>query len=254
MKPLLKRTLRRAGLLGLTGKVFWYSRLIRRKLTREDQQILRNYFAANTSRKLHLGAGNNRLPGWLNTDIDVGLAKDKIYLDASKPFPFNDNVFDFVFSEHMIEHISYEHGVFMLRESYRVLKPNGRIRLSTPDLAFLIDLYTPAKSALQISYIKWATDDSIPYAPFDADTFVINNYMRNWGHQFIYDEKILTHALQGAGFRDVCKYEIGASQCSALQSLENETRMPAGFLRLESLTLEAVKPSAATSPLRMEMH
>jgi predicted SAM-dependent methyltransferase len=244
MKSWLERLLRRAGLSGFVGKSFWYSRLMWRVLAKEEEQILEGYLARNPSRKLHIGAGDHRLQGWLNTDIDVGLAKDLIYLDATKRFPFDDNVFDIAFSEHVIEHISREQGVDMLYECHRVLKPGGQIRIATPDLAFLIDLYTPNKSALQISYIEWATDTSIPCAPFYADTFVINNYVRNWGHQFIYDEKVLTHALRRAGFTDIRRYEIGKSRCVELEDLENQARLPDGFLQLETLVLEATKPAS----------
>ena len=40
----------------------------------------------------------------------------------------------------MIEHLKYSDGQNMLKESFRVLKPKGKIRISTPDLQFLIDL------------------------------------------------------------------------------------------------------------------
>jgi len=49
----------------------------------------------------------------------------------SEPFPFNSDTFDVVFSKSVIEHL-FDPGNFM-RESYRVLKPGGRIILMTPD-------------------------------------------------------------------------------------------------------------------------
>jgi methyltransferase family protein len=42
--------------------------------------------------------------------------EDILHLDATKPFGLPDNSFDFVFSEHMIEHISYIDAMSMLRE------------------------------------------------------------------------------------------------------------------------------------------
>ena len=62
-------------------------------------------------------------------------------IDITKKFPFVSSTFDYVFSEHMIEHIKYQDGLKMLNESFRVLKPSGKIRISTPDLQFLLDLY-----------------------------------------------------------------------------------------------------------------
>jgi len=74
---------------------------------------------------------------------------------------------------------------------------------------------------------------------------VINNYVRDWGHQFIYDDRTLRFALEGAGFAQLERRLLNDSSDPTLRGLENTERMPEGFLQLESLTLEAVKPMAA---------
>jgi predicted SAM-dependent methyltransferase len=129
----------------------------------------------------------------------------------------------------------------MLRECFRVMRPNGKIRISTPDLKFLIELYADDKSALQSAYIRWSTETFSPRAAGTTDTFVINNFVRNWGHNFIYDEKTLRGSLLDAGFQSVVKCALQESAASELRNLENEARAPPGFLRLETLTLEAQK-------------
>lgn len=141
----------------------------------------------------------------------------------------------------MIEHVSYSNGLSMLMECHRVLKNNGKIRISTPNLQFLVDLYRPDKSELQKEYIKWATDNFFKDAPYYDDTFVINNFFQQWGHLFIYDEKTLQATLEKAGFTDIQRCELNESQNEHLKNLENEKRMPEGFLKLESLTLEGTK-------------
>lgn len=65
--------------------------------------------------------------------------------------------------------------------------------------------------------------------------------MRNWGHQFIYDEKTLSLTLRSAGFSDITRCELNASDDDALRGIENESRLPQGYLALESMTLEATK-------------
>jgi predicted SAM-dependent methyltransferase len=77
--------------------------------------------------------------GWLNTDYEPELPI-VMHLDASQRFPFREATFDYIFSEHVIEHISYWDGMKMLAECFRVLKGSGKVRISTPDLAFLVDL------------------------------------------------------------------------------------------------------------------
>jgi len=197
------------------------------------------------TKKLHLGCGSNVLPGWINTDFPPK-SDSIIELDATKRFPFEENYFDYVFSEHMIEHISFEDGLHMLKECYRTLKPGGKIRCSTPDLRFLIDLHTNPEKDINKRYINWAVDkfwNNSIYLP----GMVFNNFVRNWGHLFIYDKETLTQSLTQCGFVNITQWQVGESIDPDLKDLENEARrvkkgMPAGFLQLESMTFEGTKP------------
>jgi SAM-dependent methyltransferase len=102
-------------------------------------------------RGLHFGSGANVLAEWLNTDmVRLGdlegnlterdrLARvngDLYYLqhDATERFPLEDGSFDWIYSEHFIEHLSPEQGVEWLQEVRRLLRPGGHARITTPDL------------------------------------------------------------------------------------------------------------------------
>ncbi len=215
-------------------------RRFKRHFGRVDRKIIESYIAGRAICKLHIGCGENILSDWLNSDIFV--YSDRIlHLDATDTFPFPSETFDYIFSEHMIEHISYLNGLSMLNECHRVLRNNGKIRISTPDLQFLIDLYRDEKSELQREYIKWTTDNYIKSAPYYNDTFVINNFVRDWGHLFIYDEKTLRSSLEKAGFTEIVRCDLNESKDESFRNLENEKRMPKGFVKLESFTLEGTK-------------
>src|SRR5258706_5700451 len=121
-----------------------------------NRNLLGAYLNEHRTAKLHIGCGDNLLDGWLNTDLLAETA-NVLCCAVTEPFPFVNNQFDYIFSEHVIEHMPHSKGSLMLKECFRVLKPNGKIRISTPDLAFLIDLYNNQKSDLQESYIKWTT-------------------------------------------------------------------------------------------------
>jgi predicted SAM-dependent methyltransferase len=205
-----------------------------------DRQIISNYRKQNEIQKLHIGCGNNALNGWLNSNYYT-YAPNLIHIDATEPFPLGNDEFDYIFSEHMIEHISREDGLLMLNECFRVLKPHGKIRISTPNLSFLVELYKPDKSDLQLEYIKWATDTFIPHVGAHEDTYVINNFVRDWGHSFIYDEKTLRSSLEKAGFTNITKCKLNQSDSDVFRDLENESRLPAGFLKLETISLEGTK-------------
>jgi predicted SAM-dependent methyltransferase len=241
MKELIKKWLRAIHLEDFARDIKTVAFHLSRGFTGTDRRIIKDYFDNTQIRKLHIGCGGNILNGWLNSDY-LSRSSRIVYLDAAKTFPFKNGEFDYVFSEHMIEHVPYQQGLQMLFECLRVLKPKGKLRISTPDLSFLIDLYRSDKSELQMEFIKHAIDKHIEYAPYYEDTFVINNYMRAWGHKFIYDEKTLRYLLEKVGFVNIAKFNVCESQDEVLQNLENVLRKPAGLIGLESLVIEGMKP------------
>lgn len=66
------------------------------------------------------------------TDIDLSAYKNVSFLRCTvPPLPFEDNIFDFVVSFQVIEHIRED--VFFVREIHRVLKPGGQFIVTTPN-------------------------------------------------------------------------------------------------------------------------
>jgi predicted SAM-dependent methyltransferase len=183
-------------------------------------RAIRRYLAGTHTRKLHLGTSYSVLSGWLNTDV-IPVSKGVIYLDATRPFPFADNTFDYVFSEHMIEHIDHESGLLMLAECHRVLKPGGKVRIATPDIEILMGLHTRQKDAMQRRYIQWIADHCLSGIQDRDDVFVINNGFRNWGHAFLYDRDTLTASMSRQGFANLTIYKPGISEDPHLKGLES---------------------------------
>lgn len=216
-------------------------RRILRALAGVDARLIRAHFSAASVRKLHVGCGGHPLAGWLNSDLDPR-RWSTLRLDAARRFPLDDACLDYVYSEHLIEHLTLPQGRRFLAECRRVLKPGGRIRTATPDLAFLLDLLRPDKSALQQEYVRWAAATFLPGVEGADAPAVVNNFFRDWGHRFIYDEPTLRCELAAAGFAGVVRRELNASDDPNLRGLENESRMPAGFLALETMVLEAERP------------
>ncbi|HVG20322.1 MAG TPA: methyltransferase domain-containing protein [Blastocatellia bacterium] len=244
MKELIKRLIKNNDKAHVAAtSIFLRFRRLSRIVFPVDQMVIKKYMSTVQVRKLQIGSGTNFIQGWLNSDIDP--LKGMIKLDVTKTFPFNDSVFDYIYCEHMIEHFYYTEGVKILSECYRILKSNGKIRVATPDLPFLVELYRANKTELQKKYIEWSTDSFIPTAPFYADTYVINNYFRDWGHKFIYDEKVLRFAMKEVGFTNIIRCLLNESEDKELQGLEYVGRMPDGFLELETFILEGTKPVSA---------
>lgn len=97
--------------------------------------------------KVNLGSFSNMFHGWVNLDeLDLAaFAREHRYKfyphDCTKALPFEANSVDLMYSSHMIEHLTYPEGVFLLRECHRVMKPGATLRLMCPDAAKLAHLY-----------------------------------------------------------------------------------------------------------------
>jgi len=220
----------------------------RRGFGRNDRKVIDAYLLNESAPSLHLGAGNHELDGWLNSSL-YPVSSKSIHIDATRPFPFADDMFRYAFSNHMIEHLSYAAGERMLRECFRVLEPGGVLRVSTPDFAFLLRIYANPADPLIDRYIDWQLDwinrEDPRAAPTKAAIFVCNNFVRDWGHLFIYDRAILLHAMAEAGFVDIVDCASNESMHVKLCGIEHEERAPDGFVRLETMTLEGRKPLTA---------
>jgi predicted SAM-dependent methyltransferase len=85
--------------------------------------------------KLDICGGRNPLnPGeYLNVDV-VPLPKVDIVFDIRGRFPFEDGTIAEIFSAATLEHFRRHDQEHILREFFRVLRPGGILRVSTPDL------------------------------------------------------------------------------------------------------------------------
>lgn len=229
-------------LLGLGDPAHSYAihaHRLRRKILRSDERMRNDYLHKTTKPKLHIGGGWHRLDGWLNTDLE--LIPDVMRMDATQRFPFRDGTFQYVYTEHMIEHVPYKKGAYMLRECHRVLRDGGVIRVITPNLAAITGLYSSELSADQEKYLSWFCQTFVPQECPPNAASAINAMFRMWGHQFIYDEQTLADAMRAAGFSSVRRWSLGDTVHPVLQNMENKQRYPDGLLDFESMALEGLK-------------
>lgn len=199
---------------------------------------IEDYILHNEVRKLHIGCGTNLIEGWLNTDL-YPRNLNAVRLNAFKMSAIPNNSFDYIFSEHMIEHLTYQQGEIMLKECKRILKPNGKIRIATPNLQFLLNLMNPEKSKVQIDYIKFITQKDIK-SEIESDCFVLNNFFYNYTHRFIYDKNTLSNLLKNVGFNKINFYNPSNSLDPNLTNIEHHGHIIGKeFNELESMVVEA---------------
>lgn len=171
--------------------------------------------------KLHLGCGANILDGWLNVDLvktysfppEMQEIIPSIFImDATKTFPFPDNKFEYVYCEDFLEHFEQKDGLSIFAECFRVLKPGGVWRLSTPNLDWILE------------HLDFRTREKIDFGHW------------NWGHKLIYSEIYARSCLEAVGF-SVKKCKFRESEHDVFVDIDS--REDQEYL---NLILEATKP------------
>ena len=181
-------------------------------------------------KKLHLGCGPHIFPSWDNLDLEPG--PGGIVCDLSKGLPYPDASVDYIFSEHVIEHLTRDLALGMLQECRRVLKSDATIRIATPDMK------VAARDYLDGRITRWEHGGFRPQTPCQ----MINDSMRLWGHQFVYDWTELELLFNQAGFSNIMRMPYRVSDVVELNGLETR-----GFF--EDLILEATNSPRSELPL-----
>src|SRR3954453_22977774 len=78
---------------------------------------------------LDIGCGASKYPGSIGLDISADTAADVVHNLDDRPYPFDDDSFDQVLMQDVIEHV--EAPIAVMEELHRIFRPGGRIQLRT---------------------------------------------------------------------------------------------------------------------------
>jgi predicted SAM-dependent methyltransferase len=122
-------------------------------------------------------------------------------LDIGRPLPFEDGAVDWVYAEHLIEHVPLPTAIGWLAEVRRILAPGGVLRLTTPDLRAYVAGYLEqdgrgffAAHRRRLRMMRVG-----PPMP-ERRAFMMNQIFYLYGHRWIYDFDEIRYALGAAGF------------------------------------------------------
>lgn len=183
--------------------------------------------------------------------------------DLRKGIPWGDGVFDFVYHSHFLEHLYSEDALAMLKECYRVLKPNGVLRVVVPDLNKSIRKYNETwdrlvagdkeslemhQEAIREMYGQMVRQEatgireqSNRFALFLEKCLRSNPEKTGELHRWMYNEFTLSDLLEQAGFRQCVKRNERDSYDSDWSKFELDTNPDGSPYKQISLYIEAVK-------------
>ena len=140
------------------------------------------------TRKLHIG-GEHAHPDWEIFNIQKGPNVDHIG-DAKDLSRFEDETFDELYASHVVEHFDYNGQLLgVLKEWYRVLKPEGKLYISVPDMDVLCQLFRECKG--------WG-----PKASFEIMRVMFGGHIDQYDYHYVgFDYNILAAFLNQAKFQ-----------------------------------------------------
>lgn len=170
---------------------------------------------------LNLGCGFTRFDGWVNADYHTIMDlvryrrfRPDWFVDVTKQWKCRDDHWDGIFTEHVLEHLSYREAVICLRECHRTLKSDRWIRVCVPDLDKRI-----AYRSENLEFL------SLPEA--------ISDLTQHYNHRSVWNGDLMTALLEEIGFVSVCKVDFQAGTEQGLIK-DQETRMKDGSLYVEA--------------------
>lgn len=187
--------------------------------------------SAPQPRLLNFGCGPVTYEGWINADeyafkrtLREKRFRPEWRLDITRPWKCQNDYWDGIFTQHVLEHVPYSDAVFVLEECFRTLKPGCWIRVSVPGLKKYIDFY------------EGRNNDHF-FAPFSHRALAISFLTQMHFHKSAWDGELMTKVLTELGFQNAREVNYGEGTDRKLvkdQDVKAE----------ESLFVEAQKPSA----------
>lgn len=174
------------------------------------RQARKRFAALPQPLRLCLGSGRAPITGW--TNVDYYFPAD-IRMDLRYGIPVPDGSVEFIYSEHLVEHLTLTANMKLFRECRRVLSSNGRMRIATPDLAAIVHDYRS----------NWRRHEWVNWDEFrwiSSGTEMVNTAVREWGHVYMWDYDELSSRLGQAGFTKITRCAIGESDTEVLRGLE----------------------------------
>lgn len=202
--------------------------------------------------KVNLGSGPSGIDGWINYDwgvlpllsrfvkirsllikfgflsawYDVSWPKIKL-VDIRKKIPLKNNSVDYIYCSHVLEHFERWQALKVLKESYRVLKKGGVIRIAVPDIAKMVFLYENDSSfgGKEFCRLWWGFEKDV--RPKGLWGWLARKFIR--GHQWNYDVKEMSRLIKEAGFSKIKRRSFRKGRLPDLDRIEIEVHKKASM-------------------------
>ena len=135
--------------------------------------------------RLNIGCGIFYKPGYINIDNFDNSIGDET--SDAENLNYKENSVDLIESFHLIEHFDYINCKYVLSEWFRILKPNGKLIVETPDLVKSLKKFQNVDLETKKRTLNWI--------------FGIDN--QGMSHKTGFTFKLLKELLEEIGFNEI---------------------------------------------------
>ncbi|KAF3889675.1 MULTISPECIES: class I SAM-dependent methyltransferase [Nostocales] len=218
---------------------------------------------------LNLGCGQTRPLGWINTDSSLNSLFQKypiiqhlmikihksikystsnvIFMDLRYAWKFKDCSVDVVYASHVFEHLTLKTSQLFMNEAFRVLRPNGILRIVVPDLYQLaknyVSRYEQGDEIASQEFLEFINLHKEGTYSKNRNIFVkILNFLQSYPHQhkYMYDALSIKHFMSANGFVDICESTYGESKYISEISQVEFTKEGVPSIYIESKKVRAL--------------
>ena len=170
--------------------------------------------------RINLCCGSQRPDGYFGIDYNKGA---NLRLDLLKQnLPFHANTCQAIVCMSAINYFTYSRAAEIIKDCYRILKSDGKLRIGVQDLEIIAKHYVD-KNKEFFSQKTTNNADRFPGATI-GDKFVAWFYGHPAGNsycKYFYDFESLSHIVKAAGFRNVERKEYRDSKLPDIEKLDN---------------------------------